>query len=728
MKSKLAAVLSRLTALIRKWWKRALVYVVVAFVLALGLEGLQLLTQPKLFEERTTGAVEWGMLDTAEAEVSGCTFDGTKISVDGEGAEITFRPEKPVQLNHIVIYFHTYATAGGEMRLFFAVNGEGFTEENAVISAWEAGSDEVNFEIPRTEYSALRFQVNGNADIGSVEYSNAEIERIVIPEEIQWKRVIKIALVILAVMCFLTGIHGGNRLKKLCGRTKDNLMTDRRNTLVHIAVFIAAAGIAYLLLRVYIPYAMVKPLNRISHLFIISVAIAVGCLFCFRETLAKKAEVFFLIFTLLIGGNMAFFAADTSTISWDDGYHYMQANAWSYVSGARITTSDSEVLTPWAPQEYDTRNLDAWHAEQDEGYRIGASSMATTGMSLKNFWSASSALGLYLGRVLQLPFHWIWELGRFFGLLAYAVIGYFAIRRLKSGKIVLAAVLMIPENLFLAASYSYDPGTTVLMALGFSYLLAEWQEPEKKLTWFNSVVMIGAMFLAGYTKGVYMPVLLIPLFLPKAKFADRKQRLLFMGMTVAAMIALVLTTVLPMLSVSSGMTDTRGGDDTSTQGQIAFILSNPLRYTEILLTYLKGFLHPDGIADFFSFFAYKGKAPNYNIYLIALVIAAFTDKEECDEPLMRRGWLRAWFMLVIFGTVCLVATSMYIIFTPVGHPTVNGCQFRYILPLFYPAIMLLGFSGICNKANRMIYNGVLFGLIGYVGFVSAFLQFINLYY
>ena len=71
---------------------------------------------------------------------------------------------------------------------------------------------------------------------------------------------------------------------------------------------------------------------------------------------------------------------------------------------------------------------------------------------------------------------------------------------------------------------------------------------------------------------------------------------------------------------------------------------------------------------------------------------------------------------------------MYIAFTPVGSGTVNGCQPRYILPLFYPALMMFGFSGTHNQANRKIYNGLLFALAGYIGFACAYLQIISLYY
>ena len=547
-------------------------------------------------------------------------------------------------------------------------------------------------------------------------------------DPLHWKRLFKLAAILFALLAAFLYFHAGTRISSLLRNAKDRICTDKKNTLIHIAVFIGSAVLSYVFLLVYIPYVLGKEPNRILCCFILACSIAVGCLFCFRKTLARKAEIFFLVFSLLIGGNMAFFAADTGTVCWDDIIHYKESVSFSYLGEIRLTGVEEAVLTPHPEQRFEMLKLDEWHAGQHEVYQKGATEVVLRHTNLKNFWSMFSGVGLYFGRVLGLPFHLIWELGRFFGLLAYSIIGYFAIRRLKSGKMILASVLLIPENLFLAASYSYDPGVTVFLALGMSCFFAEWQEPDKRLTWKNAVVMILALFLGCYAKAIYFPLLLFPLFLPKGKFENSKQRLWFACLTLIAMILLIISFVLPFIGSYATAGDKRGGEDVSSSGQIAFILSNPLAYAKILTDFLKSYLRPDKIADFTSFFAYLGKAPNYNIYLIILAIAAFSDKSICDDRFAGKGRMRALLLLVIFGTICLVATSMYVAFTPVGLGTVNGCQPRYMLPLFFPAIMLCGLKGTDNGANRTVYNGILFALIGYVGFTSVLYNFINLYY
>ena len=727
MKKTLGKIWEKIRNLFRAWWKKLLIIFFISGLLATGLEFIQYNTQPQSYQEKVTPPEEFVTMDLGTAEISGSTYDGEAVVTEGSG-EIIFRGQ-PEQMNLIVIVFFPCPEEKGQIDVYYAREGESFEDSQFYTVNFWPEQYMIETLVPEDEYASFKIVIEGNVTISSVIHAVAEHERITKPETIQRRRMVKVALLLAVVLVFLTAIHAGKRIRELAVRVKDDLLKDKKDTLIHAGIFLIAAGGAYLLLRIYIPYALEKPLNRISHTFILTVAAAVGCLFCFRKTLAKKAEVFFLIFTLLIGGNIAFFAADTSNISWDDGYHYQQANSWSYFGDKRITRAEDLVLMPGPEQEYDTTKLDAWHAEQDGEYRSGTTGVTSLSLNIASYWSGFSGLGLFIGRALGLPFHMIWELGRFTGLLAYAVIGYYAIRRLKSGKMILAAVLMIPQNLFLAASYSYDPGIVALLALGMAYMFAEWQEPEKKLTGYNAAVMIGSLFMACFVKGVYFPVMLLPLFLPKSKFRDAKHRRTFMGLTVGAMAAAVLLFLLPMLRSSGGViSDTRGGEDVDSAGQIAFILGNPLKYTETLYFFLKSYLHPDHVEDFLTFFAYKGKAPNYSLYLIALAVAAFTDKSELDDSFAEKWWRRVVYLVLLFGTLCLVATSLYISYTPVGYSTINGCQFRYALPLFFPAIMALGFRGTHNKANRTVYNGLLFALIGYVGFVGVFRQFINLYY
>lgn len=721
-------------ALIRKWWKKAAVCLAISIVLAVCMEWLQVLTQPTTYEAVVTDRTEQKALSLEDAILTECKTDGDAVRVDGGPAEIWIMFNEALPMNHVAVKFTQAPEEEGVMRLLYAGVDEYCTLDQSWQISYEAGKDQADIYFDEGEYIQLKLQVAGTVSIGGIEYSTIHFSTAPVVDPLHADRIVTVAVILFAVMLLLFNIHGWTKCKTAVLNAKNGICADWKSTVINAVIFCAVTAVTYLFLRWYVPHLFGKLYNPIYRIFVVSASLACGSLFCFRKTLARKPEVFFLIFCLLIGGNQAVLAPDTSNICWDDGYHYLNAMEYSYLGEKRLTTQDNVVLTPWPAQEYKTTSLDYWHGQQDKLYNEGMVIYEKTGLSDKNFWSAFSGLGLYLGRVLKLPYHNIWELGRVFNLLAYAIVGYFAIRRLKSGKMMLASVLLIPQCLFLAASYSYDPGVISLIALGTSYCFAEWQEKDQKLKASNAAIMIAAMFLGSYTKGVYFPILVMPMFLPKEKFRNKKQRILFISVLAAALILLILSFALPYLTPASGGSgDAAAALEISEENgfvnpsaQIQYILNNPGIYTNILLTALWNVFKPEQANGLLTFFAYLGRMPFSYFYLVLLAVVAFTDKGESDLELSRRGWMRVLFQFLLFGAVCLAATSMYIIFTAYSAGQIEGFQYRYGLPVVFPAMMLLGSGKIRNEMNKAVYHGILFAVIGFVGFsdiLYAFVQF-----
>lgn len=500
-----------------------------------------------------------------------------------------------------------------------------------------------------------------------------------------------------------------------------------KNSLVHILLFLGTGAIAFLGIRALAMDSAGKS-NWMIDLFSLSAATAVAMLFSFPKTLARKPEVFFLIFSLLIGGLLAFLLPDATTVSWDDGHHYQHALNYSTIGRVRFTEQDMIAMEAQNEKFYGLgEERQTWLKAQDEANRNGAVYVTSDfHMQPKQFWSGTQGLGLFLGRLFHLNYWMTWSLGRFTGLLAYALAGYFAIRRLYSGKMILTAVLMIPGAVFLASNYSYDPGVTCLTALGLSYCFSLWQNPDRKASRMDQIVMIGALFLGCIAKAIYFPLLLLPLFLPRDRFENVKQYRRFIWADSIAMILLLISFVLPMM-FSDGSGDQRGGTDVNAIGQIRFILSNPLKYTETLLRFLGRYLDPYRSRNYLTNMAYMGVTHGHEIYLIILSVAAFTDRGSMDQLLGSRKGLRIFMLFLLFGTLCLVATSMYVSYTGVGKNNISGCQPRYLIPLIFPAMMLLGSGRIRNEGNRAVYNGLIFTGIGWVGFAAVLECCISLY-
>lgn len=711
---------------IRTWWKKVLICGIAALLLAAGLEELQLLTQPKTYAYEEKSAENEVSLPLEEAYLLNCTLEDGKITVEDTG-EICFELQESGSFNRVTLFLDPAPTEGSIRVMYAPADWILSEEENSYELQYTTGMERVDFTFDADSYGKIGLILKGSLRVKEIRTSRAEYERVPIKERFSLRRLAMLSVMLFAAAMFLFGIHGWKRFRGCVQQAITGVSENPRKTLLNTALFFAAAALCYAGVRIYVTYWYEK-FTWVLNVFCILAAIAAGCLACFRKTLGRKPEVFFLIICLLIGSQLAIFEPDTTTISWDDGFHYMSASNYSFLGQTRLTEQENVVLTAWAERNYDLNSLDGWHGQQDELYRQGVVTLAQGMPNPKNFWSLFSGIGLYAARVLGFPFHRIWEMGRLFNLLAYAIVGYFAIRRLKSGKMILAAVLLIPECVFLASNYSYDPGVTGFLALGLSYCFAEWQEPEKKLTPFNACVILGSLFLGSYTKGVYFPVFLIPMFLPKDKFESRTWRRVFLCAAAIVMLYVMYDVASPFLGGNAtGATDTRGGSDVDAGRQMQFIFANPLYYTGVLLRSLWTVIGPEYADGLLSYFAYLGKTPNQYLYLILLAVVAFTDKCEADRELGRRIWTRGFFQFLLFGIACLVGTSMYVVFTKVGAYGIEGFQYRYVLPVVYPAMMLLGSGRIRNETNRALYNGILFAVIAYVNFSAVLSSVMSLY-
>ena len=88
-------------------------------------------------------------------------------------------------------------------------------------------------------------------------------------------------------------------------------------------------------------------------------------------------------------------------------------------------------------------------------------------------------------------------------------------------------------------------------------------------------------------------------------------------------------------------------------------------------------------------------------------------------------------MALSFITLILVETSLYVSFTAVASPTVAGCQPRYILPLVFAFLVLIGPRSwrLSAKISRTpLYNGLILAimvLLNYIGLWQAYIGLLH---
>jgi uncharacterized membrane protein len=71
------------------------------------------------------------------------------------------------------------------------------------------------------------------------------------------------------------------------------------------------------------------------------------------------------------------------------------------------------------------------------------------------------------------------------------------------------------------------------------------------------------------------------------------------------------------------------------------------------------------------------------------------------------------------------ATALYISFTPVGHNTILGCQWRYIIPTLFPFLYAVGSPRVRHTIDKRVINGIVFGALSLCIFATFYDVYIS---
>ncbi len=466
------------------------------------------------------------------------------------------------------------------------------------------------------------------------------------------------------------------------------------------------------------------PVNLIENLG--AAAIGLLCVLCWRlrKDAMEQAHKLFLCTVMIIGTLFVIILPAKTGISWDDQIHFDRTLSAATLDGPYYVADEMIYLTAWDNSLYFAAAERAeWEADVNRAFENKERTPYYHGdmrhISIVGY--TAYAAGTILARGLGLPYVLCFRISKLLNVFVYGLIISFGIKRLKYGKIVAAAIGLIPTNLFMASNYTYDTWLTSFVILGFAYFFAALQRKDEKLSNTEIAIMIGAFFAGCLTKAIYCALMLPLLFMPKYKFASKRQRTIYMISGFTAVSLLMATFAAPIIINGAGTGDARGGSDVNASEQIRFIMSHPLEYLKILYNFLKNsYLTPYTIEAYTRNYAYLGWGKTYNrIIPVIIFLCALTDKTGTKG---RTASITISTIIALVIMCCLIPTSMYISFTPVGHTTVNGCQARYLIPLIFPALYVNSFDFVNLKKYRNEYAlGIIFaiGLINIISITSV---------
>ncbi len=303
--------------------------------------------------------------------------------------------------------------------------------------------------------------------------------------------------------------------------------------------------------------------------------------------------------------------------------------------------------------------------------------------------------GIGLARTAKLPVGYMVLLGRFFNLLTYILLVFIAIRLVPFGKWVYCVIGLFPVAIQQAASLSID-GITIGLCFILIALLQKLFYQKNKIT--NQEIAWLLLLASGIalTKPNGL-VLLIPLiFLPKSLFINIKQKISIIGGAILAAVTsyFMWSEVIKLKHYNTNSSQTIGLLNVNPSDQLSFILKSPIVFFKVLF---KSFIFqgtggdakPDfyltSMYGYFSNFLYKLPLSLLIMGYVLLFIVLIT--KEKDEKINTSYLLSqtSTFLLAILG----VAVALYLVWTPVGAPQIEGIQGRYFIP-FLPLLIPLG--------------------------------------
>lgn len=443
--------------------------------------------------------------------------------------------------------------------------------------------------------------------------------------------------------------------------------------------------------------------NWITFLFWTITLNAICCTIMFKSFWFKKMHLFTAFLCLSFGFILLISTHNITSTTLDDDTHYYNVASIKY-NDKYISKADYYLKNNILQFEYEDTK-----AEKKDAQTF-LQSIENQDSSLekenKNIFSTSKICYLPMGialkvfSILGLNNTTSFFLARVIQLIIYTITISLAVKIMPNHKLLTMIIGIIPQSLFLATNYSYDPTVTAFLLLSFSAFANEYYHKNEKIKLKNILIFILAGLYGIFPKAIYCPFLLLLLLLPKEKFDNKKQQRIFNCLVIFIFLICIASYILPFIFEPSTLNgDTRGGN-TSVIEQLKLILKQPVSFIktfwrEAILGTPANLFGPS-VFGLLSYYGGMGIDASYFMILFALILAFISEKDFTTIKPSHRI-----IMLIIYSLIiCSIWGSMYLAFTPVGEDVINGVQPRYFIPLLLPIIYCFNSKKLKNNLNE----------------------------
>lgn len=297
------------------------------------------------------------------------------------------------------------------------------------------------------------------------------------------------------------------------------------------------------------------------------------------------------------------------------------------------------------------------------------------------------------------------QFARFFSLLIYSIIGYFAIKITPKYKNSFFAILLLPLSLFLRSMVTYDGLILVTVALVIANLLKLIHDENIKFTKKYIILFIITGFILFNVKTVYSIVFLGAFAIDKKKFGSMKKKIISLSIIIVSVLLLTFLSRLIYIGLPVE-------NDINIPKQLSYIKAHPFGYLSILAHNIYGQIPIQEYWMLGTLGYLDTYLPILLIFIIKIYLLIVLLNDIVFEKIKFPMWLKISYLILIILAIIGIYTMMYISWTPVvtgkiGGNIITGVQGRYFLPflLFIPIIFENKiFDKIKNERIKEIFN------------------------
>ena len=293
----------------------------------------------------------------------------------------------------------------------------------------------------------------------------------------------------------------------------------------------------------------------------------------------------------------------------------------------------------------------------------------------------ASGLGMFMGRILNLPFGVTFYLGRILNVILYASIVSLAIKLCKKTSKLIFAFGLIPPILFQSGSYSADVFTNAFCLLSFG-LTFHYLENSKKIGVKELFVLLLVYSFTYLSKIAYFPITLLIWLIPKEKFKTNS----LWSKIIISLSGIIMFGIGTIYASKFGIVQYHlPGVDVKLQ--LLNILRNPFSYLYVIINTFQTSLIPL-ISASLGQLAYCGVLGDIEIGLMIIGLIIVTLSTDLKLKIKDKFII----FLYVVASVGASLSALYLSFNPVGALTVDGFQGRYLFPVLMAFFMLFNSS------------------------------------